>query len=110
MQTNDTGCTQYSRWAGIDPRVFPLNRNTTRNSRRSTARPNWRKYPGLRMHISGWSAIWALKLGLRDQEVQFAEFTDISCDESVFRVRSKPKFDFTVKDYEERDIPITVDF
>ena len=52
----------------------------------------------------------ALKLGLRDQEVQFAEFTDISWHESVFRVRSKPNYEFTVKDYEERDIPIPTDF
>ena len=53
----------------------------------------------------------ALKLGLRDQEVQFAEFTDISWHESVFRVRSKQlKFGFEVKDFEERDIPIPLDF
>lgn len=52
----------------------------------------------------------ALKLGLRDQEVQFAEFTDISGHESVFRVRSKLKYEFTVKDYEQRDIPIPTDF
>jgi integrase len=52
----------------------------------------------------------ALKLGLRDQEVQFAEFTDISWEESVFRVRSKPRFSFTVKVYEERDIPIPLGF
>ena len=38
----------------------------------------------------------ALKLGLRDQEVQFSEFTDISWHESVYRVRSKPQYDFTV--------------
>jgi integrase len=52
----------------------------------------------------------ALKLGLRDQEIQFSEFTDISWHESVFRVRSKPKYNFTIKDYEERDIPIPRDF
>ncbi len=41
----------------------------------------------------------ALKLGLRDQEMQFAEFTDISWHEAVFRVRGKPKYSFIVKDY-----------
>jgi hypothetical protein len=52
----------------------------------------------------------ALKLGLRDKEIQFAEFTDISWHESVFRVRGKLKYKFRVKDYEERDIPIPLDF
>jgi len=33
----------------------------------------------------------ALKVGLRDQEVQFSEYTDISWHESVYRVRSKPQ-------------------
>jgi integrase len=47
---------------------------------------------------------------LRDQEIQFSEFTDITWDESVYRVRSKPQYKFTVKDYEERDIPIPLDF
>ena len=52
----------------------------------------------------------ALKLGLRDQEVQFGELTDISWEDSVYRVPSKPKLGFTVKDYEERDDPIPVEF
>ena len=52
----------------------------------------------------------ALKLGLRDQEVQFSEFTDISWLDSVFRVRGKPKYKFKINDYEERDIPIPRDF
>ena len=52
----------------------------------------------------------ALKLGLRDQEIQNAEFTDISWHGSVFRIRSKQKFNFTVKDYAQRDIPIPLDF
>jgi integrase len=51
----------------------------------------------------------ALKLGLRDQEIQYGEFTDIIWDESVYRVRIKPKYEFTVKDYEQRDIPIPSD-
>lgn len=51
-----------------------------------------------------------LKLGLRDQEIQFTEFTDISWNDSAYRVQNKPKFGFTVKDYEERDIPIPLDF
>lgn len=52
----------------------------------------------------------ALKLGLDDQEVQFAEFTDVLWHESVFRVRSKPKYGLVVKDYERRDMPIPRDF
>ena len=49
------------------------------------------------------------RVGTGDQEVQSAEFTDISWHESVYRVRSKPQCGFTVKDYEQRDIPIPLD-
>jgi integrase len=50
-----------------------------------------------------------LKLGLRDQELAHAEWSDIDWHDSVYRVRSKPQMEFTVKDCEERDIPISSD-
>jgi integrase len=51
----------------------------------------------------------ALELGLRDQELQHAEFSDINREHRTFRVRGKPKWDFHVKAYEQRDIPILDD-
>jgi integrase len=47
-----------------------------------------------------------LQLGLREQELQHAEFSDIDHDHKTFRVRSKPQYKFKVKDSEERDVPI----
>jgi integrase len=98
------------RLAGVDPKGFP-------------PKPKFEKKLPTMYNKSELSAMFAkanpyqrmvcslaLKLGLRDQEVQFAEFTDISWEESVFRVRSKPRFSFTVKVYEERDIPIPLGF
>jgi integrase len=50
-----------------------------------------------------------LKLGLRDQEVMHAEWSDIDWSHAVFRVQGKPHFDFKVKDSEQRDVPISAD-
>jgi len=51
----------------------------------------------------------ALKLGLRDQELSTAEFSDIHFDGRFFRVQSKPEHHFQVKSLEQRDIPIPDD-
>jgi integrase len=50
-----------------------------------------------------------LKMGLRDQELMYAEWTDIDTQESVFRVQGKKHWDFQVKDSEQRDVPIPAD-
>jgi len=51
-----------------------------------------------------------LKLGLRAREGCHAEFSDISFEGKFFRVQNKPKYNFEIKDHEERDIPIPDDF
>jgi integrase len=48
-------------------------------------------------------------LGLRDQELQHAEFRDINWSENTYRVRSKPKWEFMPKTWEQRDIPLFED-
>lgn len=48
----------------------------------------------------------ALMLGLRDQELRFASWTDIDWHHSAFRVQGKPGLGFAVKDSEQRDVPI----
>jgi integrase len=47
-----------------------------------------------------------LKLGLREQEITYAEWGDVNWDESVFRVQGKRHWGWKVKDSEMRDIPI----
>ncbi len=47
----------------------------------------------------------ALQLGLREQELMHAEFSDIQHD-GTFRVQSKPEYDFVVKKQIQRDVPI----
>jgi integrase len=79
------------RFAGVDPAIF-------------SPKPKYQKklptiytpaqLAGLFKEATPYETIsshLALKLGLRDQEVQYGEFTDITWDESVFRVRSKPQ-------------------
>jgi len=51
----------------------------------------------------------ALKCGLREQELMHLEYADVDEQSSVLRVRSKPRFDFKVKDSEERDVPVPDD-
>ena len=51
----------------------------------------------------------ALKCGLREQEIVHLEWPDIHENDKVLRVSSKPRYDFRVKDSEERDIPIADD-
>ena len=47
------------------------------------------------------------QLGLREGEMRHAEFTDINRDKMLFTVRSKPKFNFSVKKNKQRSIPIS---
>jgi integrase len=50
-----------------------------------------------------------LKCGLRDQEAVYLTWDNIDFATGTLRVRSKPEFDFKIKDKEERDIPIPAD-
>jgi integrase len=50
-----------------------------------------------------------LKLGLREQELMYAEWGDVDWDASAFRVQGKKKWEFRVKDSEQREIPIPAD-
>ena len=51
----------------------------------------------------------ALKCGLREQELTFLEWADISEYDKVLRVRGKDEYGFKVKDSEQREIPIPDD-
>jgi integrase len=98
------------RWAGVDPKIFPPKPKFEKKLP-SIYAPD--ELAGLFRMANPYEATFfnlALKLGLRDREVQHAEFHDISWHESVFRVRSKPEYHFTIKDYEQREIPIPLDF
>jgi integrase len=50
-----------------------------------------------------------LECGLRDQEAVYLTWENIDFVTGTLRVRSKPEFDFKIKDKEERDPPIPVD-
>lgn len=51
----------------------------------------------------------ALKLGLREQELMFAEWGDVHWQDATFRVQGKPHWGFKVKDSEQREVPIPAD-
>jgi integrase len=59
---------------------------------------------GLRLAL-----LMALKLGLRELEIVYAEWPDIHWQDSVFRVQGKLGSGFKVKDSEQRDVPIPSD-
>jgi len=48
-----------------------------------------------------------LKTGLRDGEAQHLCWSDVSSPEKKLRVRSKPEYGWKIKDYEQRDIPLS---
>ena len=48
----------------------------------------------------------ALMLGLREQEIEYAEWSDIDWHHATFRVQGKPALGFAVKDYAQRQVPI----
>jgi integrase len=98
------------RWAGFDPKGFPPKPKYDKKLPTIYVQAQLAAMFSVATPYQRIVCNLALKLGLRDQEVQFGEFTDIRWEASVYRVRSKLKLGFTVKDYEERDIPIPVDF
>src|SRR6266496_1266129 len=49
------------------------------------------------------------KTGLRDQELIHLWWSDISFNRRVLRVTGKPVYDWKIKDYEQREIPIPTD-
>jgi integrase len=57
----------------------------------------------------GVCILLALKCGLRDQELMHLQFSDINWKEGTLRVQEKPQWKFTVKTWEQRDIPIPDD-
>lgn len=105
------------RWAGIDVTIFPPKPKYEEALPTIYSQVQLKALFGIASPYQNIFCNLALKLGLRDQEVQFAEFSDISWEESVFRVRGKKvrgrngkTYIFKVKDYEQRDIPIPRDF
>jgi integrase len=53
--------------------------------------------------------LMGLKLGLRELEIAHAEWSDVQWKKSVFRVTDKLHWKWTIKDHEERSIPVPVD-
>lgn len=101
--------TSWLRFAGIDKSVLPpcpkyeqqlptiFNRDEI-----STLMANASPYLHMMIQLG-------LKAGLRDQELMHVEFSDIDRHEKTLRVRGKPRWGFTIKDYEQRDIPLPDD-
>jgi len=105
------------RWAGVDEKIFPPKPKYEMALPTIYSQAQLKALFGIANPYQKMVCNLALKFGLRDQEVQFAEFSDISWEESVFRVRGKKVrgrngkiYKFKVKDYEQRDIPIPRDF
>jgi integrase len=48
-----------------------------------------------------------LKTGIRDQEAMHIEWTDVSTSAKTLHLRAKPKYGFSLKDSEQRAMPLT---
>jgi integrase len=53
--------------------------------------------------------LMGLKLGLRELEIVYAEWSDVHWEDCVFRVTGKPHWKWKIKDAEMRDIPLPAD-
>ncbi len=51
----------------------------------------------------------ALKCGLREQELMHVEFRDIDWENKTIRIRAKPQWEFMVKTWEQREVPVPDD-
>jgi integrase len=99
----------WLKFAGVDPKLFPPKpvfekALPTIYSSEQIGKLLATENPYMRMVM-----LVALKLGLRDQELRHIEFSDIDKQEKTLRVRGKLKWNFHVKQYEQRDIPIPDD-
>lgn len=50
-----------------------------------------------------------LQTGAREQEAMYSEWTDLDTERHTIWLHSKPKWNFRMKDFEERSVPITPD-
>lgn len=101
--------TSFLRFAGVDRNILPPvprydERLPTVYTREQIASILAAADPYMHLVIG-----FALKCGLRDQEIVHLEWADIHRSDRVLRVSSKPRYDFRVKDSEERDIPVADD-
>jgi integrase len=99
----------FLRFAGVDPKIIPP------VPRYDETLPTIYTHEQIRDILAGAGPYMrlvigiALKCGLRDQEIVHLEWSDIHCQDKVLRVSSKPRYEFRVKDSEERDIPVPDD-
>jgi integrase len=97
----------WLRFAGIDPKQIPPRPRYEEKlpdmySSAQTSALLAAADPYMRMCI-----LIALKCGLRDQELRHVEFRDIDWESKTLRVRAKPQWKFTVKTWEQREVPVT---
>ena len=101
--------TSWLRFAGIDPKQIPPRPRYEEKlpdmySSAQTSALLAAADPYMRMCI-----LLALKCGLRDQKLRHVEFRDIAWETKTLRVRAKPQWNFTVKTWEQREVPVPND-
>lgn len=99
----------WLRFGGIDPKQIPPRPRYEEKlpdmySSAQTSALLAAADPYMRMCI-----LVALKCGLRDQELRHVEFRDVNWETKTLRVRAKPQWNFTVKTWEQREVPVPTD-
>ena len=97
----------WLRFSGVtDPKIFPPKPRTEKELPQIYQRRQIKALYSVADPYQHLAISLMLKLGLRDGEAQHAEWTDINWDDHTFHVQSKPRYNWTVKEYEDRLIPI----
>lgn len=99
----------WLKFAGVDPKLFPPKPVYEKELPTIYDSDQIEKLLSTDNKYMRMVMLVALKLGLRDQELRYVEFSDINKQEKTLRVRGKPKWKFRVKKHEQRDIPIPDD-
>jgi integrase len=97
----------WLRFAGVtDPEIFPPKPRAQKELPQIYQRQQIKALFSVSDPYQHLAISLMLKLGLRDGEAQHAEWTDINWDDHTLHVQCKPRYDWSVKDYEDRLIPI----
>jgi integrase len=97
----------FLRWCKVDTKFMPDEPKYDKKTSPTIYNPE--QLDALRAAADDYMRLavdMALMLGLREQELMYACWSDVDFHEETFRVTSKPDLGFNIKDREERLLPV----
>ena len=99
----------WLRFAGVNPKHFPPKPRFEESLPDVYSPEQTRALLAVANPYMHMCILLGLKCGLRDQELRHIEYRDVNWQHKTLRVRGKPQWNFTVKTWEQRDIPLPKD-